>query len=94
MRVHRSAIEVGLRAALLVSALVVLGEAGHVLLEQLNLDLAHHLFHIAFPLVGFVIFGAVVARDIRVHGWPTFSWRLAPQVTRGSQRKEPAGGPR
>src|SRR5437867_2623755 len=35
MRVHRSPLDVTLRGALLASALVVLGEAGHIMLEQL-----------------------------------------------------------
>jgi hypothetical protein len=76
MRAHRSATEMTLRAALLVTALVVLGEAGHIVLDQLNLDLQHHLFHILFPVAASLIFGAFVARDVRAHGWPTFSWRL------------------
>jgi hypothetical protein len=87
MRVHRSAIDVTLRAALLVSALVVLGETGHIVLEQFELDLGHHLFHILFPLVAFAIFAAFVARDVRAHGWPTFSWRLAPEATRTTERE-------
>jgi hypothetical protein len=78
---------VGLRAALLVTALVVLGEAGHVLLEHASFDLQHHLFHIVFPLVAFLIFGAFVAREVRANGWPTFSWRLAPEPTRTQPRK-------
>lgn len=89
MRIPRSPIEVSLRAALLVSALVVLGEAGHIVLEQLNLDLQHHLFHILFPLAAFLIFGAFVARDVRAHGWPTFSWRLAPEPMRTDAPKQP-----
>jgi len=92
MRVHRSALDVALRGALLASALVVLGEAGHIVLEQLNLDLGYHLFHILFPLVAFAIFAAFVARDVRAHGWPTFSWRLAPQCE--STRVENGGGDR
>ncbi|HEY3059901.1 MAG TPA: hypothetical protein VGL99_13090 [Chloroflexota bacterium] len=88
MRLRGSAPEVILRVALAVAGLVVVGEAGHVVLDLLNLDMAHHLFHIAFPLVGFVIFGAAVARDVCARGWPTFSWRLEPEVTRGSERKD------
>jgi hypothetical protein len=63
-------------AILVLVSLGVLGEAGHLLLDQLNLVVAHHFFHILFPLVAFVIFAAFVGRDIRAHGWPTFSWRL------------------
>ena len=65
-----------LRLALLALAFVVLGEAGHMLLDQLNLDLAHHFFHLLFPLVAFGVFAVVAARDVRRNGWPTFSWRL------------------
>jgi hypothetical protein len=61
--------------ALLVGA-VLLGELGHVLLDQLNAGLAHHIFHIAFPLVAFAVFAAYVMRDVRRHGRPRFTWRL------------------
>ena len=70
------------RALVLACSLVllaVLGEAGHVLLDQLNAVMAHHFFHIAFPLVAFVIFGGLVANDVRARGWPKFSWRLDAQ---------------
>ena len=67
------------RAAILLIALTVSGEAGHLLLDQLNLDLAHHVFHIVFPLIAFAIFGAFVAWDVRKHGWPRFSFRLDPK---------------
>ena len=65
-----------LRLALLAVVFVVLGEAGHILLDQLNLDLAHHFFHLVFPLIAFGVFAIVAARDVRRNGWPTFSWRL------------------
>ena len=68
--------DVTVRVAIVLMALAVTGEAGHLLLDQLNLDLAHHVFHILFPLVAFMIFGTFVAWDIRKHGWPRFSWRL------------------
>ena len=67
------------RAARLTLALMlvlVVGEAGHQLFDQLGAEVAHHLFHILFPLVAALIFGGFVARDVRRHGWPTFSWRL------------------
>jgi hypothetical protein len=70
-----------LRLALVVATLAVLGEAGHVVLDQLNLDLAHHFFHILFPLVAFVVFAVFAARDIQRHGWPTFSWHLSASST-------------
>jgi hypothetical protein len=61
---------------LLLMLLALLGEAGHVLLDQLNFVLAHHFFHLVFPLVAFMAFAIFVANDIRLRGWPTFSWRL------------------
>ena len=64
------------RVALVLITLAAMGEAGHLLLDQLNLDLAHHVFHIVFPLIAFAIFGAFVAWDVRRHGWPRFSWRF------------------
>jgi hypothetical protein len=69
--------------------LLVLGEAGHVLLDQMNADVAHHLFHILFPLVAFAIFGLFVARDVRTNGWPTFSWRLSASP-RGEEGRAPS----
>jgi hypothetical protein len=76
MQRKRLATDGTLRLALLVAAFVVLGEAGHILLDQLNLDLAHHFFHLVFPLIAFGVFAVVAARDIRRNGWPTFSWHL------------------
>jgi hypothetical protein len=70
-----------LRLALVLAGLAVVGEAGHVVLDLLNFDLAHHFFHLLFPLVAFVVFAAFAARDIRQHGWPTFSWHLSPSST-------------
>ena len=54
----------------------IVGEAGHMLFDALGVDLAHHFFHILFPMVAFVVFAAFVARDVRKNGWPQFSWRL------------------
>ena len=62
--------------ALLLLLAGLLGELGHVVLDQLNAGLAHHIFHLAFPLVAFAVFAVFVARDVRAHGWPRFSWRL------------------
>ena len=76
------------RASRLVALLFFMalaGEAGHQVFDLLGLDLAHHFFHIAFPLIAFVAFGAIVARDVRRHGWPTFSWRLS-ATTRGGSK--------
>ena len=73
-----------LQVVLILIALAALGEAGHFLLDQLNADVAHHFFHVLFPLVAFGIFGALVARDVRRHGWPTFSWQLRPPEQRGN----------
>jgi hypothetical protein len=64
-------------AATLVS-LAILGEAGHILLDVSNAEVAHHIFHFAFPLVAFVVFAGFVAHEVRTHGWPSFSWRLDP----------------
>ena len=65
-------------AFVLLTSMAVLGEAGHVVLDEMNAVVAHHVFHIMFPLIAFAAFGSFVARDIRAHGWPTFSWRLEP----------------
>jgi hypothetical protein len=53
--------------------LALLGEAGHILLDELNAVVAHHFFHILFPLVAFGVFAGFVAIDVRHHGWPRFS---------------------
>ena len=66
-------------AALL--GLIVLGEAGHVLLDELGAAAAHHIFHLVFPLVAFGLFGGLVARDIHLRGWPRFSWRVTTGAT-------------
>ncbi len=58
------------------SLLVVLGSAGSIPLDGLDLLALHHAFHVALPLAAFGIFAAHVARDIVRHGWPAFSWRL------------------
>jgi hypothetical protein len=63
---------------------VVVGEAGHHLLERMGQAVAHHLFHILFAGGAALLFGIYVAVDIRRHGWPRFSWRL---------RTEPPPGP-
>ena len=57
--------------------LAVVGEAGHLLLEELNAVVAHHFFHLVFPLVAGAVFAWFVARDVRANGWPRFSWRLS-----------------
>jgi hypothetical protein len=65
-----------LALASLLVPLAMLGEAGHLLLDQLNAVVAHHVFHLAFPLIAFGVFGGLVAHEVRAHGWPSFSWRL------------------
>jgi hypothetical protein len=70
-------------------AVAVLGEAAHLLLDQVNAVVAHHFFHIVFPLAAFAVFAWFVANDIRAHGWPTFSWRL--HTTASASR--PSSGP-
>jgi hypothetical protein len=75
-----------LRLALVLVGLVVLGEAGHLVFDALQLDLAHHVFHIVFPLIAFAVFATYAARDIRKNGWPTFSWRLAPSAAARERR--------
>jgi hypothetical protein len=62
--------------------LVVLGESGHLLLTWAREQLAHHFFHIVFGIGAGVVFFAFVIRDIRRHGWPSFSWRLHPEGSR------------
>jgi hypothetical protein len=60
---------------------VVVGVASILLVLALGandvvLGPIHHSAHLVLPLVAFVVFSVFVARDIRDHGWPTFSWRL------------------
>jgi hypothetical protein len=61
---------------LILAPLAVLGGAGELSLDQLDIMAAHHVFHIVFPVLAFVVFALYVARDISIHGWPTFTWRL------------------
>ena len=73
--------------------LALLGETGHLLLDQLNAVAAHHFFHIVFALAAFVVFGGFVAHDIHLRGWPAFSWRLhatpSPNRPRRGRPSEP-----
>jgi hypothetical protein len=79
-----------LRLASILAAVIVFGETGHVVLEELNAFVAHHFFHIVFPLAAVVIFAGFVAQDIRRRGWPTFTWRLQPQLeTSASSARTP-----
>ena len=66
------------RLVFVLVALAITGEAAHMVFDQVNAVVAHHFFHIVFPLAAFLVFAALVARDVRAHGWPRFSWRLAP----------------
>jgi hypothetical protein len=63
-----------------VSMLVALaGDWGPALLEVLDSGFAHHsvhLFHVLLPFAAVMVFAGLVARDVRLHGWPAFSWRL------------------
>ena len=58
--------------------LVVLTAAGFIPLDEADVAAAHHLAHLIFPLIAFIVFAAYVAYDVRKNGWPTFSWRLNP----------------
>jgi hypothetical protein len=73
---RHSILERAPRLILLLMVLAIVGEAGHQVLDQLNFDLGHHIFHIVFPLIAFAVFALFVARDVRRNGWPRFSWRL------------------
>ena len=64
------------RLTLILLLVIVTGEAGHLIFDQFGAEVAHHLFHILFPLAAAAVFGVFVGRDVRRHGWPTFSWRL------------------
>jgi hypothetical protein len=59
---------------------ILIGEAGHRVLEAVGRAVAHHLFHILFAGGAAVAFAVFVAVDVRRHGWPTFSWRGAPRA--------------
>jgi hypothetical protein len=69
---HARTVVVGLACVLMVLTL----SAGDALLEHAHAGLGHHGLHLALPLAAFVAFVALVAHDVRRHGWPTFSWRL------------------
>jgi hypothetical protein len=56
--------------------LVLLGGIGGTSPGDLSESAAHHYAHIALPTLAFVIFSCGVARDVRRHGWPSFSLRL------------------
>ena len=71
-----------LKVALVVLALVLVGESGHLLLGWAREQLAHHFFHIVFGIGAGIIFFAFVIRDIRRNGWPSFSWRLQERAPR------------
>ena len=71
----------------LLATLVVVGEAGHIALDDMNAVIAHHVFHMVFPLIAFAVFGLFVARDVRAHGWPRFSWRLEPAPASSRRRR-------
>ncbi len=75
-----------IKLAWLGAPLVIVGEAGHLLLDWARQHLAHHLFHIVFGVGAGVIFLAWVIADIRRNGRPTFSWRLHPDGRRRPDR--------
>jgi hypothetical protein len=58
-------------AGLAAVVLVVLSAVG----DELDVSRVHHDAHVALPVMAFGIFSGLVAREIRRHGWPTFSWR-------------------
>ncbi len=66
---------------LLTIPIVLLGELGHHLLEQLGRTFAHHFFHIAFGAGAVLLFAVLVWVDVRRNGWPIFSWRPAVPAT-------------
>lgn len=63
-----------------VGLLVLLGEAGHLLLEEGGEELAHHLLHGLFLGGAAIVFGAYVLRGVRSNGLPSFTWRLKPRA--------------
>jgi hypothetical protein len=72
------------RLAWLAVPVVVVGEAGHHLLDRLGQAVGHHFFHILFAGGAAVAFVAYVVVDVHRHGWPAFSWR--PRVESGRDR--------
>jgi hypothetical protein len=62
--------------------LVLLGEAGHLLLTSFRQTLAHHFFHLVFGVGAGVVFLIYVIQDVRHNGWPGFSWHLHPRPPR------------
>jgi hypothetical protein len=60
---------------LLAIPVTLLGELGHLLLEQLGRTFAHHFFHILLGAGAVVLFALLIATDVRRNGWPGFSWR-------------------
>lgn len=81
------------KLALLAAPVVLLGEAGHHLLERYPEVLAHHLFHILFGAGAVVAFVAFLAVDIRRNGVPSFSFRLGPARPRVVAPLQPASDP-
>ncbi len=77
---RRSASSWAWKLAWVAVPLIVLGEAGHHLLERLGQTLAHHFFHVVFGGGAVAVFVSYVVIDIRRHGWPTFSWRIREDV--------------
>lgn len=67
-----------LRRFLWVAVVVaVLGEGGHQLLQRYGTELGHHAFHVGMVAVATLLFGVVVAYDVRRNGRPRFSWRMS-----------------
>lgn len=75
------------KLALVGVPLLILGEAGHLLLNWARDQLAHHFFHIVFGLGAGALFLVYVILDIRHNGWPGFTWRLRPDSP-GSHRSD------
>jgi hypothetical protein len=75
------------RLAWLGVPVVVVGEAGHHLLDRVGQAVAHHLFHILFAGGAAVGFVAYVVIDVRRHGWPAFSWRTRVEPGRDRPRR-------
>ena len=86
---RRAAHARAIRLASMLLVAAILGEAGHVLFDQLNAEVAHHFFHLFFPVAAFAVFAGLVAVDIRTRGWPTFSWKLDQPVAAGRPPSRP-----
>jgi hypothetical protein len=72
----RATLRPAVRIAIVVLALVLGGEGGHLLFERMGWEAGHHAFHLAYGAGAIAAFVAFAIRDIRRHGPPRLAWAL------------------